>query len=153
MPPATVAPDGCLQPALDRLYGAVGALLDERKECVGGSILCGPSPYQQLCDEVPSMPGDEYVRGYRKSTAPVWCDALDLRDEIDTAVRAWHPGGGSTPTRLRGLAALAAGGHKTLPPLSRYPATSRRGSARSMRCCRMSALRTCWESDAACLRD
>ena len=51
------------------------------------------------------MPGDEYVRGYRKSTAPVWCDALDLRDEIDTAVRAWHPGGGSTPTRLRGLAA------------------------------------------------
>ena len=36
---------------------------------------------------------------------PVWVEAMDLRVEIDDAVRAWQPDGASTPDRLRGLAA------------------------------------------------
>lgn len=34
----------------------------------------------------------------------MWLDALDLINEIDTAVRAWQPDGDSTPSRLRSLA-------------------------------------------------
>jgi hypothetical protein len=101
----TVTVDGCLPAALDRLYAAVAALLDERKEMVDGSILAAPSVYDQLVDAVPSTPGGEHRRGRRTSIAPVWCDAVDLVDEVDTAVGSWHPVAGSTQARLRGLAA------------------------------------------------
>lgn len=102
----TATADGCLPAALDRLYAAVAALVDEGKQSFDGTILSAPSVYAQLLDEVPSKPGrDEHVRGRRQMVAPVRCDALDLLNEIDTAVKAWHPRGTSTPARLRGLAA------------------------------------------------
>jgi hypothetical protein len=98
----TVAIDGCLPAALDRLYGAVSALVDERKELHDGALLAAPSLYEQLVGEVPAtVQRDGYARGHSRSLPTIWVDALDLLSEIDDTVRVWEQLGVSTPTRLR----------------------------------------------------
>ena len=84
---------------------AVGALIDPGKELVGGELRLGPSLYDQLVAELAATATRGETRGTHKSMPPVWVEAMDLRVEIDDAVRAWQPDGASTPDRLRGLAA------------------------------------------------
>lgn len=48
----TVATDGNLPAALDRLYGAVAGLIDPVKEMHDDMILSAPSLYEQLVDSI-----------------------------------------------------------------------------------------------------
>lgn len=91
--------------AVDDLYKAVAALADPIKEFVGGRVLAAPSLYEQLAADIPAKAtGDAFSRGVGRSLPPVWCDAVDLRRNIDDRVQAWQPAGASTPARLRALA-------------------------------------------------
>lgn len=98
--------EASLPDALDRLYAAVADLIDPAKQLVDGAVLVGPSAYEALLGEIPaSASGENFHRGVGRSLPPVWCDAVDLRVTIDSRVKQLQPGGGSTPARLRALAA------------------------------------------------
>ena len=86
----TVAADGALAPALDALYSAAAALIDEAKQMVDGKILVADSLYQQLTD---AIPGQFLGRssGAAHSQPPLWIDAEDLLTTIDSTVRSWQP--------------------------------------------------------------
>lgn len=101
----TAAMDGCLPAALDRLYAAVARLVDPLKEMHDGAIVAAPSLYEQLLGAIPTVMGHGAVATTRRSMAPVWTDALDLRIEIDDETRRWQPDTAPTPARLRALAA------------------------------------------------
>lgn len=96
--------DGSLPDALDRLYDAVGALCDPRKELHDGALMAAPSLWEELLDAIPARKGDGFTRGVSRSKAPAWCEAIDLQQEVDLQVRRWQPEGTSTPDRLRGFA-------------------------------------------------
>jgi hypothetical protein len=100
-----VVADEYLPAALDRLYEAVGGLIDPRKELHAGALLAAPSLYEQLGGEIAATAARGETCGAMRSMPPVWMDAMDLRGEIDDAVVAWQPGAGGTPSRLRRLAA------------------------------------------------
>jgi len=89
---------------LDRLYGAVALLTDPIKELVDGVVMAAPSLWEQLCDDIPAKAGESGGRSHSRSLPPVYCDAVDLKADIDSSVRQWHPHGRSTPERLRRLA-------------------------------------------------
>lgn len=97
--------ESTLPDAVDALYRAVGELVDPIKRLVGGTVLAGPSPYEDLLAEIPASTAGDSSRGVAKSRPVVWVDALDLRIEIDTRTAQLHPEGQDTPQRLRGLAA------------------------------------------------
>ncbi len=90
---------------VDRLYAAVGRLVDPAKQFINGAVLAGPSAYAALLQEIPATSsGDTYSRGAGRSVPAVWVDAVDLRVQIDTRAKQMHPEGRSTPHRLRALA-------------------------------------------------
>lgn len=95
-------PDGNLPAALDRLYAAVAGLIDPRKELLGDTIMAAPSLYDELLGELPAVKASDrgYTATHKRSMAPVWLDALDLRTDIDRTIRKWHPPGTTTPARL-----------------------------------------------------
>jgi len=93
-----------LPAALDELYRAVGALVDTRKQMLGGVIRAAPSLYELLLGEIPAKRGDRETRGVARSLPNCFLDAIDLRVQIDGRVKAMHPAGRSTPERLRALA-------------------------------------------------
>src|SRR5258705_5505757 len=101
----TVATDGYLPAALDRLYAAVAGLIDPVKEMHVGAIVSAPSLYEQLVGAIPTTIGHGIVQTARRSMPPVWTDALDLRIEIDDTTRIWQPENtvSTTPARLRAL--------------------------------------------------
>ncbi|MGV0719010.1 hypothetical protein ABQE93_26780 [Mycolicibacterium sp. XJ662] len=102
----SVAADGVLAPALDRLYAAVAGLIDPVQQWHGGRLLVGPSLYEQLVDALGGSRGHGERRAVAAgSRSPLWVPAFDLRRDIDDTVRRWCPSGGSTPGRLRSLAA------------------------------------------------
>jgi len=86
--------------AVDQLGDAVAGLVDPIKEMLGGEMRLAPSLYEQLRGEVAVSGGGERVRRWAASRAPVWLDAVELLAEVDVAVAAWQPAGGSTPERL-----------------------------------------------------
>jgi hypothetical protein len=103
---STANEEAGLPGAVDQLYAAVAALIDPVKELVNGTVLAAPSPYDALVSEIPAKSGgDAFSRGVGRSLPTIWCDAVDLRTNIDTRAKAMHPQGGSTPDRLRALAA------------------------------------------------
>ena len=93
-----------LPAAIDNLYAAIGGLIDPRKELINGTVMGAPSLYASLVDQIPASSGEYSGRVHGASRPPVWCDALDLRIQIDAQVKQWQPKGDSTPTRLRALA-------------------------------------------------
>ena len=97
--------ESTLPAAVDDLHRAVGELVDPIKRLVGGTVLAGPSPYEDLLAEIPASTSGDSFRGVAKSRPVVWVDALDLRIEIDSRTAQLHPDGQDTPQRLRGLAA------------------------------------------------
>ncbi len=96
--------DGSLPDALDRLYSAVGALVDPRKEFHDGVLMAAPSLWAELLQAIPASRTDGFSRGVARGKAPAWVDAIDLQHEVDRTVGCWHPEGTDTPTRLRGFA-------------------------------------------------
>jgi len=100
-----VADEHTLPDAVDRLYAAVGGLVDPAKELINGAVLAGPSAYAALVSEIPSKSsGNTYSRGAGRSIPAAWVDAVDLRVQIDTRTKQMQPEGHSTPHRLRALA-------------------------------------------------
>lgn len=94
-----------LPAAVDELYRAVGALVDDRKQFLGGVMRSAPSLYSMLLAEIPAKDSpDANSRGVSRSLPPAWCEALDLRISIDDRVRVMQPEGDGTPARLRTLA-------------------------------------------------
>ena len=93
-------PDGNLPAALDRLYAAVAGLIDPRKELLGDTIMAAPSLYDELLGELPAVKASDrgYTATHKRSMAPVWLDALDLRTDIDRTIaigaslagNGWH---------------------------------------------------------------
>ena len=103
----TVTSDGYLPAALDRLYAAVGALIDPVKQLHDDTVVSAPSLYEQLVGSIPTTKCEGFGRLQGRSVPPVWTDALDLRVEIDDKTREWQAGhqGATTPARLRAVAA------------------------------------------------
>ena len=102
-------PSENLPAALDRLYTAVAALIDPRKELHGDTLMAAPSLYDELLGELPAQKNRDtgYTAAHKRSAAPVWLDALDLRTDIDHTIRTWHPAGDTMPQRLHAHAAAA----------------------------------------------
>jgi hypothetical protein len=96
-----------LPDALNRLYKAVGRLVDEEREFVDGRLFSSPSLYEALADAVSGTKGGDQSRNSALGPRPpCWMDALDQRTQIDDTVQAWAPRErGSTVQRLRALAA------------------------------------------------
>ncbi len=103
--PVALAEESSLPDAVDQLYSAVARLVDTRKELIGGAVLAAPSLYDALVGDLPARTGENGGRFIGRSLPPLWVDALDARREIDDRVKTWHPGGASTPNRLRAVAA------------------------------------------------
>jgi hypothetical protein len=99
------APDGNIQTAADRLHIAVSGFVDEVKAMAGGAVRVVPSWYDQLSDSTATTMGHATVQTARRSMPPVWCDALDLRCEIDAKTLEWEPAQPTAPARLRAVAA------------------------------------------------
>jgi hypothetical protein len=123
----TVTTDGCLPAALDRLYGAVGALVDAIKEMHDGAIVSAPSLYEQLVAAIPTKKGDGAGRRVSRSAPPVWTDALALRIEIDATVRGWLPDSPSTGAPDCGRWPPDRGGRRTRAVSSRSRPGSNHG--------------------------
>jgi hypothetical protein len=104
----TVATDGNLPGALDRLSAAVAGLVDPVKEVHDDVIVAAPSLYEQLLGAITASKGEGAGRRAGRSVPPLRTDALDLRIEIDDTVKGWGPADipqrSSTPARLRALA-------------------------------------------------
>ena len=111
----TVTTDGCLPPALDRLYAAVGALVDPIKEMHDGAIVSAPSLYEQLVAAIPGTKGEGLGRRTARAVPPLRTDALDRRIEIDNTVRQLA----ARPRLDAGQTARA--GRQTLAPTRHRP--------------------------------
>ena len=96
----------CLPDAIDRLYRAVGALLDEPKELVGGQLRVAPSLWAQLADAASYTNADCRSAAQFGSRLPINVGALDLRNVVDSTVSGWTDAEGSTDSRLRTVAAF-----------------------------------------------
>lgn len=94
-----------LPQAVDDLYTAVGQLVDPLKEWHGGTLRQSPSLYEMLSGAVPARSHGDGGRFVGRSMPPAWSDALDAKQNIDRRAKVMYPGGGSTPQRLRALAA------------------------------------------------
>lgn len=101
---AQAQPDGNLPAALARLADAIHALVEELHDYALKAT--APSRYMQLRD---SLPGQQNTgHGVARSLPPLWLDAQQLLDEIDTAASIWQPqlcGVPVTVGRLRHLEA------------------------------------------------
>jgi hypothetical protein len=83
------AEDGNLPDALRHLDDAVSALCDPKPQTLhDGTLTWLDSAYVQLRDAVPGSKRDR--TGVSASQPPVWVDALQLLQEIDTAVAVWE---------------------------------------------------------------
>lgn len=85
--------DGYLPAALNQLHDAIHTLTQPRPQYVDRDndqpiITWLDSWYTTLQDAVAGQTGP---RSGGRNTLPLWTDALDLLNEIDTAVQAWHP--------------------------------------------------------------
>lgn len=86
------AQDGQLQPARAELSNAISQLIDPQSHSTPGQTIYIPSLYQQLTEAVPgSFLGR--TTGTPRSQPPLWLDAADLLNQIDTTVRKWQPAG------------------------------------------------------------
>jgi len=96
-----------LPDAIDQLYSAVADLLDPQKELLEGRVMAAPGLYDRLVGEIPAKRGEFGSRFSGRSMPPIWCDAEDLRVQIDGRVRELLPRfQGTTSARLRALASM-----------------------------------------------
>lgn len=118
-----VAEDGALQPALTAFRYAIADLIDDshhlagRADCADcvrqdGTCPGHPTPvtslYLQLFDAVEAgRTGGSQSGGRLGTGSPIWTDAHDLLDEIDTAAILWQPGYSGIPPTVARLRAQA----------------------------------------------
>lgn len=107
----TVEEDGQLAPALEAFHNAIADLINETHQLAGQpdcpacqteKCLGHPTPvqglYRQLFDAVQAgRTGGSQSGGRLGTGSPIWTDALDLLDEIDTAAALWQPGYQAVP--------------------------------------------------------
>lgn len=96
--------DGNIHAALRDLAVAVAALIDPVTRITLKTKQIAPSLYDQLRAATRGTQSQNGTGGGGKSRPPMWTEAFDLLNEIDTAVGAWNPGHccePATPCRLR----------------------------------------------------
>ena len=93
--------DGNIQAAKSRLKRAVGDLIDPRPIIYHDRTLWAPALYTALCSDLAGRQGD--TRMPAKSLPPVWIDAVDLQNTIDSQTRKWVKDPGTTPMKLSTL--------------------------------------------------
>ena len=81
--------DGDIVGARRRLADAISKLTDPRAEVVEGQTHWLDSHYTELQDALPGDQGSGH--GVARSLPPLFVDAADLLNEIDTAVSCWEP--------------------------------------------------------------
>lgn len=81
--------DGSLPESRRRLADAISGLVDPKPETVDDKLLWTDCVYIQLLEAVPGEKGAR--TGVSRSQPPLWVDASDLLNEIDTAVSCWEP--------------------------------------------------------------
>lgn len=97
----TTPEDGQIKPALAAFKAAVADLCDQTPTLHHSSLIRADSLYWQLeCAVGGANPAAG--SGTSKSRPPIWTDALDLKQEIDTGVSEWCSGT-NTPAKLRWL--------------------------------------------------
>lgn len=97
----TTPEDGQVKPALAAFKAAVADLCDQTPTLHHSSLIRADSLYWQLeCAVGGANPAAG--SGTSKSRPPIWTDALDLKQEIDTGVSQWCSGT-NTPAKLRWL--------------------------------------------------
>lgn len=77
--------DGQLRPALQALEDAISMLIDPRQQFNDGKRYWTDSWYDQLIDACPGAQGQHH-NPHAGSVVPFWVDAVELRQEIDSAV-------------------------------------------------------------------
>ena len=92
---------GNLPLARSRLGRAVQRLTGPQMLVHYDKTLYAPSLYHQLASDLAGTQGD--TRTPAKSLPPLWIDACQLLDDIDTQTLKWAPVPGDTPTRLARL--------------------------------------------------
>jgi hypothetical protein len=93
--------DGQLKPALAAFRAAVADLCDQTPTLHHSSLIRADSLYWQLqCAVGGANPAAG--SGTSKSRPPIWTDALDLKNDIDTGVSQWCSGT-NTPAKLNWL--------------------------------------------------
>lgn len=96
--------DGNLPAALTQLDDALHALTNPQTEYHNNQPIHAPSLYMQLWD---AIQGEQATgHGVPRSMPPIWCDAADLLNEIDTAASAWQPQPDGIPPTVGRLKAL-----------------------------------------------
>ena len=94
--------DGNIQAARTRLGRAVQRLTGPQSRVIDNITRHADSLYIQLTHDLAGTQGDN--RTPAKSLPPVWIDAMELINIIDTETRTWVPRPGNTPRRLQMLA-------------------------------------------------
>jgi hypothetical protein len=91
--------DGNIQAAHDKLKRAVERLCQPRLAVYHDVTLKAPSLYDTLCGDLAGTQGDNKTPA--KSLPPLWIDATQLKQDIDTQARRWTPRcRATTPDRL-----------------------------------------------------
>lgn len=84
-------PDGDLPEALAELADAIAALVEPKIEWLDGRVVTGPSLYEQIAASIAGAQGTGAGAAAR-SMPPLWVDAVDIINDIDTALTAWQIG-------------------------------------------------------------
>lgn len=98
--------DGNIQAAKKQLHDAVDKLCAPRPSIIQHRMRYAPSLYTALRQDLAGTQGDH--KSHAKSQPPIWIDACQLLDEIDTQARKWLPDHSirmDTPARLLIIAA------------------------------------------------
>lgn len=94
--------DGNIGAAKKKLEEAVRDLVEKRMAVYHDATVYADSLYVSLISDLPGTQGD--TRTPAKSIPPLWIEAVQLLQNIDSQTVRWMPVPGSTPDRLRMLA-------------------------------------------------
>lgn len=106
---AATKPEGRLPGALNQLHNAVAALCSPQTRYLDNQTRTAPALYNQLRDTITGLHNTGY-NGAHQSQPPIWADAFDLLQEIDTAAEVWHPQLAGIPPTVGRLKSLAKNG-------------------------------------------
>ena len=99
--PKTDLPD-----AVSYMQEAIDAMIDPQTSIISRKKHHAPSIYMQLWDAIAGQQGSG--GGVARSMPPFWCDAVDLLNEIDTAIEAWQPQAAGVPPTVGRLRVIQA---------------------------------------------
>lgn len=100
-----IAEDGNLPAARQDLKHAIHQLTQPIPALINNKLHHAPALYMQLRDAIRGEQGTGY-NGAPQSQPPLWVEAIDLLNEIDTAVEIWQPQPAGVPPTIGRLNAL-----------------------------------------------